>query len=235
MRQLSAADRALLEADIQVESISAGTQLTVIGEPVDSIYFPVDTLISVEQSGGLEVAIVGREGMFGWSVLAGSQLWPFRAVTRGRGGQLLKIPHATVVAAFAASPALRAMLNQYLFVLAVQMSESMAAHGLHRLEARVARWILVRHDRVGGDEISAQHSEIAANLGARRASITDCLHIIEGHSEVRCRRGRILIRDRAKLEQRASGCYGLAEAQYRNSFGSFGKSLNLLLGHQTHG
>lgn len=226
IRQFAPAERALIESGIRVEGLAVGTQLTAIGEPVDSIYFPLDGLISLEQAGGLEVAVIGREGMYGWSVMAGSQLWPFRALVRGRRAHFLKLPVAAASMAFAESPLFRAMLCQYLVVLAVQMGESMSAHGLHRLEARVARWILVRHDRAGGDEIRAQHSEIAANIGARRASITDCLHIFEGTRDVRCRRGRILIRDRASLEQRASGCYGLAEAQYRSSFGTFGKSLD---------
>jgi hypothetical protein len=109
------------------------------------------------------------------------------------------------------------------------MGETIGSHGLHRLDGRVARWLLVRHDRARGDEIRVRHDEIADSLGVRRASITDCLHIIEGDGHLRCRRGRITIRDRAQLVQMAGVCYGAAEAHYRSFFGPFGKCAASLL------
>ncbi len=221
--RLSVSDRALLERDSRCVSVTTGTVLADIGKDLEAVYFPLDAIISVEQSAMVEVATVGREGMFGWSAIANNRRSPFKAVVRGRDGVLLKLPMDVAIAAFARSASLRAMLSQYLVIVAIQMSETIAAHSLHRLEARIARWLLIRHDRVGGDEIRARHDEIADSLGARRASITDCLHIIEGEGHLRCRRGRILIRNRPELVQRATGCYGLAEAHYRNTFGAFGK------------
>ena len=103
------------------------------------------------------------------------------------------------------------------------MAETMSACASHRIETRLARWILLRHDRVGGDEILVQHDEIADDLSSRRASITDSLHVIEGAGLVRCRRGRILVRDRLALETLARGYYGSAEATYRQVIGRFGK------------
>lgn len=224
LKQMPTAERALLEPRLELETLPIGTVLAEPGQRIASIYFPVDALISIEQSGGIEVAVAGREGMFGWSGVTSFSQSPFRAVVRGREAQLLKLPVETVLVALATSPALRSMLFQYLMVMAIQMSEAIAAQGLHQLHAQVARWLLVRHDRMGGDEIRAYHDEIAKNLGSRRASITDCLHIFEGESYIKCRRGRIFIRDRSNLERMAGGCYGAAEAHYRSSFGSFGKA-----------
>lgn len=224
LKQLGAADRALIEQQAEPLKAAAGAVLFEAGQSLDHVYFPVDTMIALENFGGVEVAIAGREGMVGWTALAGVAHSPYGAVVRSREGWLLRVPIEPLLAAVMTRVQLRWVLTQFAIVSAVQMAEAVGAHLHHRLEAAVVRWLLLRHDRVGGDWIVAQHHEIAANLGARRASITDCLHIIEGEQHIRCRRGRILIRDRGALEMRAMGAYGTAESLYRASLGQFGKT-----------
>ncbi|MEP6982271.1 MAG: helix-turn-helix domain-containing protein [Sphingomicrobium sp.] len=193
---------------------------------LEHAYFPIDTIVSLEQTGRIEVALAGREGMSGWTAIAGFCRSPYRAMVCCRDGSLLKIEVNALLAAVAANPRLSTILWQYMVITAVQMAEGLGAHSHHRVEAAIARWLLMRHDRVGGDWIEAQHQEIADCLGARRASVTDCLHILEGDGHIRCRRGRILIRNRDDLETRANGAYGTAETLYRASLGAFGKSSN---------
>jgi CRP-like cAMP-binding protein len=223
-KQLGTSDRSLLEAHLQLHSVSAGTILFEIGEAITHAYFPVDTVVALEQAGRIEVALAGREGMLGWTAFGGFCSSPYRAVVRGGDGQLLKMSIEALNSVIAVSATLRSVLAQYVVVTAVQMAEGVGAHAHHRLEAAIARWLLMRHDRVGGDWVRAQHLEIAECLGARRASVTNCLHILEGEMHIRCRRGRILVRNRADLEARAIGAYGAAEALYRASIGAFGKS-----------
>ena len=230
LRQLVASDRFGLEPHVQRQMASAGTTLFEAGQTLEHAYFPIDTIISFEQSARIEVAVAGHEGMSGWTAIAGFCRSPYRATVRCRDGLLLKIDIDVLLRAAAANPEVRSILWQYMVVTAVQMSEGLGAHAHHRVEAAVARWLLIRHDRVGGDWILAQHQEIADCLGSRRASVTDCLHILEGERQIRCRRGRILIRNRADLESRACGAYGAAESLYRASFGAFGKSSDV---HET--
>jgi CRP-like cAMP-binding protein len=224
LRQLAGSDRLCLEPHIQRHIVTAGTTLFDVGQPLQHAYFPIDTIVSLEQSARIEVALAGREGMAGWTAIAGFCHSPYRATVRCRDGLLLTIDIDALLRAVGANPKLRSILWQYMVVTAVQMAEGLGAHAHHRVEAAVARWLLMRHDRVGGDWILAQHQEIADCLGARRASVTDCLHILEGERHIRCRRGRILILNRANLESRASGAYGAAESLYRASLGAFGKS-----------
>ena len=106
------------------------------------------------------------------SAIAEETLFPFRAVVRGRGGHFLRLPVASMRAAAHRSSSLNLMLSQYFLVIAVQMSEAISANALYGVQARIARWLLLRHDRVAGDEIRIQHNEIAASLGTRRASVT---------------------------------------------------------------
>lgn len=225
LRQLPAEDRSRLEAHLQAVPVSRGMNLFGELDASEFVYFSQGPLISLEQSNRVEVALIGGEGLVGWPSLVGCSCSPYRAVVRGRDGIVAKMPTRVLMAIAAASPALQLILNRFITVVSVQMGETIGAFALHRIDIRLARWILLRHDRLGGDEILAHHDEIADNLGARRASITDSLHVIEGEGLVRCRRGRIWVRNRVALEQMAARCYGVAELQYRELIGKFGKSV----------
>jgi CRP-like cAMP-binding protein len=190
----------------------------------DYVYFPLGTLVSLDQPDGAEIALIGNEGLVGWPALVGCARSPHRAIVRGLEGTVSKIRTDVLMRIAAESPAVASVLNRFVTVVGMQMAETIGAYALHRVDMRLARWLLLRHDRLAGDEIAVNHDEIAANLGTRRASITDCLHIIEGEGLVRCRRGRIVVRDRARLEELASGCYGTAESCYREIIGEFGKA-----------
>lgn len=220
---LPPADRLAIERCCEIHMAPPGTVVVEAGCVVQHLIFPLDTVLSIEQAGGLELSLVGREGLFGWSAVASFQISPFRAVVRCRAGSFLKLPLADFVLAHAGSPALRQLMCEYLIATTMQLSETIAAYSSH-VDARLARWLLARHDRLRGDEIRTQHDEVARNLGVRRASITDCLHVLEGRSILRCRRGRIIIRDRAALEAIAGSCYGGAEARFRALYGAFGRS-----------
>lgn len=94
----------------------------------------------------------------------------------------------------------------------------------HTLDLRLARWLLMRHDRSGRDILFVRHEEIAGNLNVRRASITDRLHLLEGDRLIRCNRGKIAIRDRMALETFAGDSYGRTEEHYRDLIAPFGKT-----------
>lgn len=226
LKQIAGIDREMIERHARLRALDVGTTLFEAGEPLEQVYFPIDTIVTLEQSCGIEVAVAGREGMAGWTGIAGFRNSPYRAVARCRGGHVVTMPLEVLLAMSASNNPLRLILAQYLVVTAVHMAEGLGAHVHHRLEAAIARWLLLRHDRLGGDWIPVQHQEIADGLGARRASVTDCLHILEGERHIRARRGRILVRNRPDLETRANGAYGAAESLYCASLAPFGKSVN---------
>jgi CRP-like cAMP-binding protein len=223
LAQIGPRDLARIKPHLEAVEVTRGDSLFPISDVGEHIYFPQGPLISLEQQNGVEVALVGSEGLVGWPGLVGCATSPYRAVVRGRDGILLRVRTEVFRPILVDAPAINLLLHSFVNVITVQMGETIGAFASHRLDMRLSRWILIRHDRVGGDEIMVQHDEIAANLGSRRASITDCLHLIEGDGLVRCRRGRIFVRDRRGLEEVAAGCYGAAEACYRTAIGSFGK------------
>lgn len=224
LAKLSVVDRSEIEAHIATLSVSRGQMLLGEADASQYVYFPQGPLISLETIDGVEVALVGSEGLVGWPALVGCKVSPYRVVVRGRDGIVLRIRTEVLGAISLAIPSIGLAVNRFVNVISVQMAETIGAFALHRVDMRLARWLLLRHDRVSGNEIDVRHDEIASNLGTRRASVTDCLHVIEGDGLIRCRRGRISIRDRTGLEALAADCYGAAESTYREIIGMFGKS-----------
>jgi CRP-like cAMP-binding protein len=218
--QLAPIDRATIEPHLEAMAVARGSPLFRAADAGEHIYFPQGPLISIEQTNRVEVALIGSEGLVGWPALVGCKCSPYHAIVRGRDGIVLRIGTSTLLAIASFTPSLALVISRFVNVVSVQMAETIGACAFHRIDMRIARWLLLRHDRLGSDEIAVNHDEIADNLGTRRASITDCLHIIEGNGLVRCRRGRITIRDRAGLEALATGCYGAAESFYREIIGA---------------
>ncbi|WP_136943194.1 Crp/Fnr family transcriptional regulator [Sphingomonas baiyangensis] len=165
----------------------------------------------------VECGIVGREGALGWEPLLGLGVREQR-IAALTGGTLLGAP-VGVLAAFAQTHgSLAATLLRFREALDAQMRWTIAARLQCGPEARLARWLCMLHDRVDGDTLDITHLRLAAFLNARRASITDALHILEGNHVLRCTRGRITVRDRGALEAAAAGSYGAPEALYRQLF-----------------
>lgn len=228
LRQLSGADRALLQPHLTQHAVECGTTILDVDQQLDCVYFPDSVMVSLEEVVGpgrsVEIAVIGCEGLVGWPALLGSSRSAHLAVVRMQGGTLLRIGMKPLLAACAQSPTLRAALLQFVNLVIVQMARSIASHLYHSLDQRMARWLLMRHDRVGGDLLLVRHEEIAESLNVRRASITDGLHLLEGWQMVRCNRGRLWVRDRMALEDFAGDAYGSAEAHYRSLIAPFGKS-----------
>jgi len=226
---LSPSDRSLLEPHLEQVQVKRGAELIRAGQPLSDVYFPDAGLFSLEEQPSpcrdpIEVAIIGREGLLGWPALLGCGHSNHRVTARGRRALVQRIAVADLRDACATSATLSDALLRFVHFVIVQMGRTITSHADDDLDRRVARWLLMRHDRLGGDELSVCHDEVAASLGVRRASITDKLHILEGELFVRCHRGRVLIRNRDGLEAFAGPAYGNPEAHYRHMIAPFGKN-----------
>jgi CRP-like cAMP-binding protein len=104
-------------------------------------------------------------------------------------------------------------------VFSVQVAHTALANGRAKIEERLARWLLMVHDRIDGDEVNLTHDFIALMLGVRRPGVTDALHALEGKGLIRSTRGVLRIVDREGLEVIANAIYGVPEAEYRRLIG----------------
>ncbi|WP_419827791.1 Crp/Fnr family transcriptional regulator [Sphingomonas sp.] len=219
LRSLRPADRAMLAPDLEQVPLQRGSRLFTADALVDRLYFPERGLLALGEGRGLtarvEIAVVGCEGLVGWPALLGCELCAHDAVVQGSDGRALSIAVEPLLAACRASQTLWMALLGFVQAVMNQMTRTIASSIENTLDQRIARWLLIRHDRLDGDHLLIRHDEIASALGVRRASVTDRLHVIEGERLVRCRRGRIVIRDRAALETFAGEAYGACEAEYR--------------------
>lgn len=226
--RLTGSDQALLAPHLEERAVAVGDRVIGADDVLDALYFPDTALVSLEgavtRDHAVEVAVVGREGMLGWAALLGSDRSCHVVVARMRPGTLLRVDLAAMRVACAKSPSLKAALLQFVHVVIVQMAHAIASHLHHSLDQRLARWLLMRHDRMMGDVLLVHHEEIADSLNVRRASVTDRLHLLEGERFIRCNRGKLLVRDRPGLEAFAGDAYGVAEAHYRALIAPFGKS-----------
>jgi CRP-like cAMP-binding protein len=221
-------DLGLLRPHLTRVELGRGERLVVAGEPIEHIYFPeggVATVVStLPESGSTEVGIFGRDGLSGFCALMGAECSRYDTVVQVDGATGLRIDTSTLVALTEESSTLRALLKRYVQTFIVQLAQGIVCHVHHQIEARVARWLLMCHDRIDGDEIMLTHDFISMMVGAQRTSITVSLHILEGVGMIRAQRARVTITDRAKLEDIAGEAYGLPEAEYRRLLGPLGRT-----------
>ena len=119
-----------------------------------------------------------------------------------------RIPCAAILAASDASATLRDVLLRFAQVLMVQTTYSVLANAVHHVDERLARWLLMCHDRSDSDDLALTHVFMALMLSVRRPSVTTALHVLEGNGFIRSDRGYVTIRDRVALEAFAGDCYG---------------------------
>jgi CRP-like cAMP-binding protein len=190
--------------------------------PIDYVYFPTGAVLSaltiMADGSAIEVATVGNEGLIGHSTSVGGHTSPTRVIVQiGNGG--LRVEAKAFREEVARPGPLQDLLTDYLSAFLSQVSQSVACNGLHRLEQRCCRWLLMTLDRVSSNDMQLTHEFLAIMLGARRASVTETLRPLQDAHLVRSQRGRISILDRAGLEARACECYGIVKADYDRLLG----------------
>jgi CRP-like cAMP-binding protein len=201
--------------------------------PVEHVYFPEGGVVSIvsimKHTGRIEAGIFGREGVSATFLLLGSDTSPHESFVQVNGSTALRIDADRYLAAVRQSESLRTVLLRYVQTVLVQSAQSMATNATQRVEARLARWLLMCHDRVDSDEIALTHEFMGMMISAERSGVTITLHILEGAGMIYSKRGRVIIRDRDKLEELAGDSYGVPEAEYRRLIASFGRRSVVLL------
>jgi len=223
---LPAKDRSRILACCDEIELASSEVLHEAGTPQRHVYFPTSGFISLvtplDACAGLEVALVGSEGMVGISVLLGVAASPLHHLVHG-SGTALRMSEAAFRRELERGPALRRRLNRYAYVNMQQVAQTAACVRFHVVEARLARWLLMTHDRSHSHHFHATHEILAYMLGVRRVGITKAAASLQRHSLIRYRRGEITILDRKGMEARSCGCYFAANELYDRILGSGGR------------
>jgi CRP-like cAMP-binding protein len=203
------------------ENLPVRSCLERAGSPPNKVYFIESGVISNLERGDnrdpIEVGVIGREGMVGMSTIGG--LDPQRDSIVQIAGQALVLDRAQFMSDLSSSSILRSLLFRYIQAQMVQISLCASAGVRASVQQRLARKLLMYHDRTGTDELPLTHENMSLMLGVRRASITQAVHNLEAESLIKARRGLITIRDRSGLERYCGSFYGIAEARYDEIMG----------------
>lgn len=207
-----------LDAHLEHYVMERGARLIEPGTPPDYVYFVESGLVAL-RSDTMDVATIGYEGVVGVFLASGVDQSPYDYVVH-LSGSARRIARADFEDLIATCPDLRRAMLLYAQVLAVQIAEHSVCNANRSLQARVARWLLMCHDRIGSKDIDITHACLSTALSVRRAGVTDALHVLEGLHAIRSKRGLIVVRDRERLQEAAQGAYGVAEAEYERLLGT---------------
>jgi len=219
---LARGDREMLEPHLEPVTLKFRQRLELADHKIATVYFidaGLASIVTHSASGRrqAEVAVIGREGMTGIAIVLGVDRSPHETVVQieGRGRC---IGASVLLSLMQRSRSLPISLMRYAHVLAVQAGQMALANAHGKLEERLARWLLMAHDRLERDELHLTHELLSFMLGVRRSGVTTALHELEKSALISTARGCVTVLNRRGLEESANGLYGVPEAEFERLF-----------------
>jgi CRP-like cAMP-binding protein len=190
--------------------LSLGEVLCEPGTATTHVYFPVSGFISLVagkmRTAGLEVGMVGSEGMLGVQLLLGMTTVPLFALVQGRG-MAWRLSAPAFVRELARCPCLRQLLQRYVYVRMAQLAAEAPCSRFHEIGPRLARWLLMMQDRASVPTFPVTQQFLAYMLGVRRAGVTVAASRMQANGLITYHRGMVTVLDRPGLEAAACTCY----------------------------
>ncbi len=210
LRHLPETEQRHLQQSAELVSLGFGERLCQLDEEYHYLYFPLTAFISlIAKLAGhppLEMGLIGFEGVLGATILLHTRRVPSEAIVQG-AGMAWRIPVGAVEDALNHCNSFLLLLQNYLFNLQRQISANAVCAHFHQVEGRLARWLLMSHDRIQNDELFLTHQFLAEMLGVRRSSITVAAGYLQANGIIMYNRGRLHILDRQGLIARSCSCY----------------------------
>lgn len=199
-----------LLAGLEPVTLTFGEVLYEPRETIPHVYFPGSSLVSLltlaDGHLALEVGLIGRDGMVGIPLVLGHTVSSVRALVQGTG-TAMRMASARFCKEFRLSLPLQQEVYRYTHTLMAQISQTAACNRFHVVEERLARWLLMTHDRVKSDQFHMTHEFLAHMLGVRRVGVTMAAQVLQKRKLIRYSRGDITVLDRTGLEAAACECY----------------------------
>ena len=217
IERLPRKDRSRLLAHCEQVPLELAAVLCDPGKAMRHVYFPIEGFISmvavVEGSPGVEVGMVGREGMLGAHLALGVATAPLHGLVQGVGSAR-RIGAMAFRKELAQSLALQQGVNRYLYVLLAQLATSAACLRFHLIGQRLARWLLMSEDRAHSNSFHVTQEFLAYMLGVRRVGITAAAGVFQRAGLIEYHRGELTVLDRSALEAAACSCYATDREGY---------------------
>jgi CRP-like cAMP-binding protein len=223
LASLQRKDLAVLEPHLARVDLPLRRYLETRNRPIDFVYFIESGIASVVANGAnhssIEVGLIGCEGMSGLAVILGAGR-ASHATFMQVAGSGLTIRADALREAMQQSPSLQRTLLRYGHAFFIQTTYTALINGRSKVEERLARWLLMAHDRVKGNELPLTHEFLSIMLGVRRPGVTNALRTLQDAGLVDRQRGMIRIVDRQGLKKASNGAYGAPEVELQNLFSS---------------
>ncbi len=215
-------DLARLRPSLQPVELPFDKTLFPAGGAVEAVLFPesgmCSLLATLEGGEQVEVGVVGREGLVGLPLAFGDD----RSLVEARvqqEGTALRMDAAALRDGMGESAALRGLLNRYVLAFQAQVTMTAACNARHAIEQRLARWLLIAHDRAGADEFPMTHEFMAMMLGVRRPGVSLAAGVLQKAGLIHYVRGRMAVTDRPGLEAASCECYHVARREFGRLLG----------------
>jgi len=202
---------------MQTVSFEQGQSLYEANDPIEYAYFSLtgvtSMIITTLDGATVEIGLVGREGFVGYQPLLGMKSAPNGAISQ-IPGHALRVSSKTLKEEFDRGGRLQAILHRNIQSQIVQMAQGAACNRLHEVNERLARWLLMMHDRVEADRLPLTHEFLSQMLGANRATVSLAAGTFQQAGLIRYARGTVTILDREGLEQIACECYAVLKEEF---------------------
>lgn len=200
-----------------------GTRLCEVQTPIQYAYFPLSGMISLVAASSdhqpLGVAMIGNEGVLGASLALGVNTPGLRGVVHC-AGVALRITASRLGQLLDDNPGIRSVLKRYSYVLMGQLHQTATCNSFHEVEMRLARWLLMAHDRANSETLTLTHQSLADLLGVQRSAVTIAAGKLQRKKLIDYSRGQIHILSRLGLEAESCECYGLQISDHALQFAS---------------
>ena len=212
-----------LRPKLEIVDLVFGNILYNAGDNITHVHFPNDSIVSllsvVAERSTLEVGIVGNEGMAGLSVFMGVDVSRNRALVQG-AGTAMRMKADAFRGESNQLGALHRLLHRYSHSLLTQISQSAACNRFHTVDTRLARWMLMTHDRMGTDKFQLTQDFMANMLGVRREGVSKAAGALQKKKLIHYTRGMITVLNREGLEKAACPCYQIIKDESESFLGA---------------
>jgi CRP-like cAMP-binding protein len=223
LRHLAADERDALLSLLSPVDLKLREIVAERGSAVRHVYFPCSAILSVlsvmANGDSVEVGTIGNDGFYGIDPLVGIAMATETTLCQ-MPGTALRMSVADFRNIVDGDTPLRRLLQRYMLAYLSLVSQSAACNRLHVTEARFARWILMTHDRVEGDDFMLTQEFLSQMLGVHRPSVSVVANAFQQAGLIRYNRGHMSVLDRAGLEASACECYAIVNRQFEQILGA---------------
>jgi CRP-like cAMP-binding protein len=219
---LSDDDSEVMFSHLEPVDLPRDYEIAAVRRPISHYYFVetgIGSIVNTSSDGfKVEVGLVGRDGILPTAAILQCDEVSSDVFIQV-AGHGLRIEADALKGILAEHPLILKLMLRFVQTLMTQTACTALSNVAHHIDERLARWLLMCHDRVDGDQLALTHEYISVLLGVRRPSVTTALHVLEGNRLIYSTRGNVIIRDREALEQFAADAYGVPEEEYSRLIG----------------